>query len=97
MSTATELLRQGRKDEIWRKYCGFIDLSLEEFMRIQERLLLEQLQQMSQCELGRKLLDGRVVSSVDEFRETVPLTTYGDYLPYLEEKREDVLPRKPYV
>jgi len=33
--------------------------------------------------------------NVAEFREKVPLTTYADYLPYLAEKREDVLPRKP--
>ena len=24
MANATDLLRQNRKDEIWRKYCGFL-------------------------------------------------------------------------
>lgn len=96
MSTAAELLRQGRKDEIWQKYCGFIDLSLEEFMEIQERLLLEQLQVLGSCELGRKIMGDRVPTSVEEFREVVPLTTYEPYAPYLLNKREDVLPRKPY-
>jgi len=95
MTTAAELLRQGRIDEIWRKYCGFIDLSLKEFMEIQERLLMEQIDLLSKCELGRKLLGGKVPSSVEEFRQTVPLTTYEDYAPYLPEKREDVLPAKP--
>jgi len=95
MTTAGELLRQGRRDEIWKKYCGFLDLSIEEFMEIQKRLLMDQIQRLSQCKLGRKLLGDRVPASVDEFRQVVPLTTYKDYLPYLDEKREDVLPEKP--
>lgn len=49
MATAAELLRQGRRDEVWRKYCGFIDLSLEGFMEIQERLLMEQTDLLSKC------------------------------------------------
>jgi len=95
MTTVPELLRRGRRDEIWKKCCGFIDLSLKEFMEIQERLLMEQIDLLSKCELGRKLLGGKVPSSVEEFRQTVPLTTYEDYAPYLLEKREDVLPAKP--
>lgn len=97
MTSAIELLRQGRRDEIWRKYCGFIDLSLEEFMEIQRRLLMEQIGLLARCELGRKIMGDKVPASVDEFREIVPLTTYQDYVPYLTEKREDVLPEKPYV
>lgn len=95
MTTTVELLRQGRRSEIWRKYCGFIDLSLEEFMRIQERLLMEQIQLLGQCELGKKIIGKKVPTSMEEFRDVVPLTTYADYLPYLLEKREDVLPEKP--
>lgn len=95
MATATELLRQGRRDEIWRKYCGFIDLSMDEFMQIQERLLLEQLHLLGTSELGRQILGGRVPTTVEEFRENVPLTTYREYSNYLLEKREDVLPRQP--
>ena len=44
MTTAAELLRQGRRDEFWQRYCGFLDLSIDEFMTIQQRLLTEQLQ-----------------------------------------------------
>jgi hypothetical protein len=96
MATTAELLRQGRRDEIWKKYCGFLDLGMEEFMEIQRRLLMEQIDLLSKCELGRKLLGEKVPTSVEEFRQTVPLTTYyDDYLPYLAEKREDVLPVKP--
>ncbi len=95
MATALELLREGRRDEIWKKYCGFIDLSLEEFMEIQKRLLMEQIDILSKCELGRRLLGDKVSTTVEEFRETVPLTTYDDYPPWVAEKREDILPRKP--
>ena len=97
MATATELLRQGKRKEIWQKYCGFIDLSLDEVMKIQEKLLMEQIELLSKCELGRKFLGDKVPRSIEEFRKNVPLTTYEDYAPYLSEKREDVLPEKPYV
>lgn len=95
MATALELLRQGRRDEIWSKYCSFLDLSLEETMQIQERLLLEQLRLLGKSELGRKLLGSRVPTTVEEFRQSVPLTTYRDYADYLLEQRDDVLPRQP--
>jgi len=90
-----DLLRQGRKEELWQMCCGFIDLSLEQFMAIQERLLLEQIGLLRNCELGRKVMHGAMPETVEEFREQVPLTTYSDYLPELAEQREDVLPAKP--
>lgn len=95
MTTAAELWRQGRREKIWRTYCGFLDLKLPEFMDIQNRLLLEQLELLRDCELGRHLLRGASPTTVEEFREQVPLTTYKDYAPFLLEKREDVLPASP--
>ena len=86
MSTAVELLRQGRTRELWRKYCGFVDLSIEEFMHIQRRLLLEQLKLLAEMPLGRKIMGGKMPDSVEEFRRTIPLTSYMDYTPYLLEK-----------
>lgn len=97
MANATELLRQGKREEIWQKYCGFIDLSIDEVMKIQEKLLMEQIELLSKCELGRKIMGDKIPESVEEFRKNVPLTTYEDYVPYLSEKREDVLPEKPYI
>jgi hypothetical protein len=97
MITAAELLRQGRTEELWQKYCGFIDLSLEEFMEIQRRLLMEQIQWFGKCELGKRIMGEPLPSSMEEFRQRVPLTTYADYAPYLLEKREDVLPEKPFL
>lgn len=95
MATAGELLKQGRYEELWQRCCGFIDLSLEDFMKIQRRLLSEQLELLKRCELGRYIMNGADPYTVEEFRERVPLTTYADYAPYLLEKREDALPKKP--
>jgi hypothetical protein len=97
MSTINELVKQGRHEELWQMCCGFLDLSLEQFMDIQKRLLLEQIQLLNRCKLGRKLMNGALPKSVAEFRAQVPLTTYADYCPELLEQREDVLPAKPYT
>ena len=94
MSKIRELLRQGRKEELWQMCCGFLDLSLEQFMAVQKRLLLEQFELLKNCELGRKVMRGAMPETVEEFREQVPLTTYADYCPELLEQREDVLPAK---
>jgi len=63
-------------------------------MAIQKKLLLEQVELLKKCELGRKVMRGAMPTTVEEFREQVPLTTYTDYCPELIEKREDVLPAK---
>ncbi len=39
MATIAEFLQQGRRDEVWNKYCGFLDLNIGDFMEIQGRLL----------------------------------------------------------
>jgi len=66
-------------------------------MRIQQRLLLEQLELLKKCELGRVVMGGAIPTTVDEFRNQVPLTTYADYAPYLLKRRMDVLPKKPIL
>jgi hypothetical protein len=95
MPKVVELLQQGRNEELWQMCCGFLNLSLEQFMTIQKRLLLEQLELLSHCALGKKLMNGSRPRTVEEFRERVPLTSYADYCPELLEKREDILPVKP--
>ena len=92
-----ELLRDGRTTELWQRCCGFIDLSLEDFMKIQKRLLLEQVGLLKKCELGNYIMRGTTPRTVEEFREMVPLTTYADYAPYLLKRRMDVLPKKPIL
>ncbi|MFQ5996605.1 MAG: GH3 auxin-responsive promoter family protein [Dehalococcoidales bacterium] len=95
MPKAAELLQQGRTEELWQMCCGFLSLSLEQFMAIQKRLLLEQIRLLNQCTLGRKIMRGAKPQTVEEFRELVPLTTYADYCPELIEKREAPLPAEP--
>ena len=97
MATLSELVRDGNNKELWQRCCGFIDLSLPEFMNIQERLLKEQLTLLKKCELGRSILRKANPSTLDEFRDQVPLTTYKDYAPYLLKRRMDVLPKKPIM
>ena len=97
MATLSELFRQGNNEELWQRCCGFIDLSLPEFMNIQSRLLKEQLVLLKKCELGRRMLGVANPETVDEFRRSVPLTTYADYAPFLLKRRMDVLPKKPVL
>jgi len=97
VSKPIELFRQGRHEELWQMCCGFLDLSLEQFMAIQKRLLLEQIELLKNCKLGTKLMRGAMPETVEEFREQVPLTTYADYYPELPEYNEDALPAKPII
>ena len=95
MPTIAELYRQGRNEELWQMSCGFTGLNLEQFMAIQKRLLLEQLELLNRCPLGEKVMRGAKPRTVEEFRQQAPITTYADYLPELMDKREDILPAKP--
>ena len=95
MVSAAELLKQGRRDEFWQRYCGFLDLSAQEFTATQNRLLTEQLHLLAESELGRKIVGGPVPLTPSEFRQVAPVTTYADYSPYLSEKQEAALPAKP--
>jgi hypothetical protein len=95
MSKIQELLRDGRDEELWQLCCGFIDLNIDQFMQIQKSLLLEQIELLKQCELGRRIFRGSMPKTIEEFMRQIPLTTYKDYCPDLVEKREDILPAKP--
>jgi len=95
MPRAIELLQQGRNEELWQMCCGYISLDLEQFMSIQNRLLLEQIELLKRCTLGRKIMHGAKPETIEEFREQVPLTSYADYCPELLEKREAPLPAEP--
>lgn len=92
-----KLLRQGRTDEIWNRYCGFLDLSLDQFMQVQKRLLTEQLQRAGQSILGRHILGDAPPTTIEAFRATAPLTTYANYETYLSARDEDALAMKPHI
>lgn len=39
-----EKLRKQQYDAIWKEYCGFLDLTMQDYMKIQNRLMEEQIQ-----------------------------------------------------
>ena len=92
-----EKLHQYTKEEIWEEYCGFLTLTMEEFMSIQNRLLLEQIEVWSASGIGQSILKGKHPRTVEEFREMVPLTTYEDYATTLLAKQYSALPEDPVV
>ena len=92
-----EKLHQYTKEEIWEEYCGFLTLTMEEFMSIQNRLLLEQIEVWSASGIGQSILKGKHPRTVEEFGEMVPLTTYEDYATTLLAKQYGALPEDPVV
>jgi len=90
------LLQEGRKSELWERYCGYLNLDLTEFMGIQKRLFMEQLNLVSPSKIGQSIMGDNIPKNIEEFRQNVPLTTYADYALLLDGKNEDVLPVKPY-
>ncbi len=95
MAKPSKLLEEGRKSELWEKYCGYTNLELTEFMGIQKRLLMEQLNLLGASKLGQSILGDNIPISIDEFRQNAPLTTYEDYENILMERNEEDLPVKP--
>lgn len=90
-----EFFHTHTKEEIWQRYCGFLDLSIGEFTDIQKHLLMEQIELVADSPLGKKIMKGQKPTSVEEFRQLVPLTTYEDYEPHLSKRMDDVLAEKP--
>jgi|AutmiccommuBRH23_1029490.scaffolds.fasta_scaffold00388_32 hypothetical protein len=96
MTTTKELMKQGKKAEIWTKHCGHLDLNIDEFMEIQERLLFEQIDYLKNSVIGKALLGETMPTTIEEFCNLIPLTTYMDYDPFLKDQNSDVLPFEPY-
>ena len=85
-------------ERVWSKYCGFLDLDLQQFMSIQESLLLQQLEKVAHSALGRKLIGGITPISVEKYRHLVHLTDYEDYLPELNsDNNNTALPEKCHI
>lgn len=88
---------QSKNDTTWQQHCGFLDLSIEQFMAIQENLLSQQLERIANARLTKKLIGDHIPRSIEEFRRLVPLSTYQYYAPEFESNDEDALPEKPYT
>jgi hypothetical protein len=85
-------LKQNTPQAIWEEYCGFLKLDVASFMRIQNRLMEEQIQVFLNSPLGKQLSGGMKNCSIRQFREEFPLTSYQDYAETLLLKRDDMLP-----
>jgi hypothetical protein len=84
------------KELIWKKYCGFLDLSVDEFMVMQRLLLMEQVELAMSSKLGLSIMGARKPKNIGEFRKMVPLTKYEDYQEYLDKKDESALNGKTF-
>ncbi len=96
MNFQDKLRVNGRK-KVWAEYCGFLDLSLDEYMFIQKRLMSEQIACWCRSGLGKSLLHGQTPGSIEKFRDLFPLTSYRDYADILLAKDAEKLPAKPIV
>ena len=92
-----EKLKKRQYDQMWSEYCGFLDLDIDGYMRIQTRLMEEQIALWSGSALGRRILDDKHPRTIEEFRRAVKLTSYEDYADILLQKRGDMLPDTPIV
>lgn len=95
--TLDQKLQKNKYSQVWQEFCGFLDFTTEECMEMQNRLMMEQIELYSKCELGRKIMRGKKPHTIDEFRQMVPLTTYEDYASILLSKIESALPAKPLL
>ena len=90
-------LKRCSREQLWQEDCGFLDMSLAEYMYTQRRLMEEQLALWCASGLGRQLLRGSHPRNLDELRQMLPLTTYADYADVLLAKRTEMLCGEPAV
>ena len=90
-------LKNRKYAEIWQEYCGFLDLSMAEYMETQYRLMREQIALYSGCRLGKRIMGDEPPKTIAELRKKVPLTTYEDYADILLQKRVEDLPAEPAI
>lgn len=90
-------LRKYSKLELWNEYCGYLEISLSEYMYIQRRLMEEQISLWCSSELGKSIYKGAAPKDINEFRRRMPLTSYEDYAPILFTRRAELLPEEPVI
>ena len=95
MRVEDKYFRTLSREELWQRYCGFLDLSADRFAEIQQTLLMEEIELVADSVLGKKIMKGKRPKTVDEFRSIVPLTSHDDYEPYLSNQEDDALAVKP--
>ena len=90
-------LKSSGKEHVWREYCGFLDLGIENYMFIQRRLMEEQISLWKNSGMGRHLLRGDMPETIEAFRYMMPLTDYSDYADILLAKKSEMLPGEPVI
>ena len=78
MPSEDSFFHTGNAKGIWRRYCGPLFLSLEDFMEVQNHLLNERLELLNQGSRENKGMPDLKPASLEEFRH-MPLTCYKDY------------------
>jgi hypothetical protein len=86
------LLADSSKELLWKKYCGFLDLSLKEYLAIQKQLMKEQIQLATQSFIGRRIFGLHKPDTVAEFRHLTDFTDYAFYHSFFKEQ-----PRAAFV
>ena len=85
------------QDTAWERFTGFRNLTVDQFCEIQEQLLVEQVRTIGASKLGARLLRMTKPGNVQDFRETIPLTTYADYTKFLDPSAREDLPAFEYM
>ncbi len=97
METLLEMHRRGDKEGIWKRYCGFLELTMEEFTANQGRLLEQQLRRWKNSSLVTGIFGGVLPVTEEEFRAAAPITTYEDYAGSLLTRSDEGLPEPTYA
>lgn len=92
-----EKLKKYGHQQMWQEYCGFVDMSLTDYMYTQRRLMEEQLTMWRESGLGRQLLHGAMPRTIEELQRMLPLTSYADYADVLLPKRAEMLCAEPAI
>ncbi len=95
--TFQQELKKYTKKQLWDAYCGYLDLSLSEYMYIQKRLMEEQIALWSDSVLGKSILGGARPKNLEDFRRLVPLTSYENYADILFKRDNRLLPEDPVI
>ncbi len=90
-------VKRESRETLWQEYCGFLDMSMDEYMYTQRRLMEEQIHLWCSSGLGRQLLQGAQPQTLEELRQVLPLTTYEDYADVLLAHRADMLCAEPAI
>ena len=83
MAPEAKFFQTSNDTDLWQRYCGFMDLSIDAYMEIQRYLLLEQVKLIAHTPIGKEIMGGSQPDSVEMYRSVVPITTYDDYARFI--------------